>query len=259
MSKFQENCTIIRTEQIADSIFRLTLHAPAISAETKAGQFVMVSCGTKTDPLLRRPFSVHNCPDPQHLQLLFRTAGAGTQLLAERQPGKTVNIIGPLGKGFTLPGMECEICLVGGGMGIAPLFLLAHTLLAQEITPLVLLGAAEAAELAQLKEDFQETGCFVHVSTVDGSLGHHGLVTELLPSLSHKMKRIYTCGPSAMMAAVARFCARHAIYCEVSLETHMACGLGACLGCAIPTPGKSDYKHVCKHGPVFPAQEVFWP
>jgi dihydroorotate dehydrogenase electron transfer subunit len=259
MPEFQTNCTVIQVEHLGADIFRLTLEAPDIAEVVRPAQFVMVSCGTDQDPLLRRPFSVHGKQAGGCIQLLFKIVGRGTALLAQTRVGQDLSLVGPLGRAFRPPPPTGEVCLVGGGLGIAPLFFLAQWLLEQGTTPLVLLGAGSAVELSQLRQDFHELGCSVHLSTDDGSLGHHGLVTELLPALSDKVGKLYACGPVPMMAAVARFCGDR-IACEVSLETHMACGLGACLGCAIPVPGRSDaYWHVCKHGPVFDAAEVVWP
>ena len=258
MPEFQKNYTVRLVEHLGAQIVRLSLDAPEIAAIVRPGQFVMAACGQAQDPLLRRPFSVHSRPTAGVIQLLFRVVGRGTALLAQTVEGDEISLVGPLGRPFGQP-TDGEICLIGGGIGSAPLLFLAQWLVEQGTIPLVLLGAASAAELEAQQEGFRELGCAVHVSTDDGSLGHRGFVTELLPALSAKISKIYTCGPMPMMAAVARFCADR-IACEVSLETHMACGLGACLGCAIPIPGRPDsYQHVCKHGPVFQASAVQWP
>ncbi len=258
MPEFQKNYVVRQVEELGGQIVRLSLDAPEIAGIVRPGQFVMVACGKTQDPLLRRPFSVHGRQAGGVIQLLFRVVGRGTALLAETAAGDKLSLIGPLGRSFG-QAPEAEVCLVGGGIGSAPLFFLAQWLVEQGTIPLVLLGAAGAAELNALQENFRELGCAVHASTDDGSLGHHGLVTELLPALSSKIGKVYACGPMPMMAAVARFCGDR-IACEVSLETHMACGLGACLGCAIPIPGRPEsYQHVCKHGPVFQASAVHWP
>lgn len=258
MPEFQKNYRVCRVEQLGAHIVRLSLKAPEIADLVRPGQFVMAACSTVQDPLLRRPFSVHSRLPGGVIQLLFRVVGRGTALLAEMIAGDELSLIGPLGRSFGRA-PEGEICLIGGGIGSAPLFFLAQWLVEQGTIPLVLLGAAGADELIALQENFRELGCSVHVSTDDGSLGHHGYVTELLPALSTKISKVYACGPVPMMATVARFCGDN-IACEVSLETHMACGLGACLGCAIPIPGRADsYQHVCKHGPVFQASAVEWP
>ena len=259
MSEFQKNCTVCRAERRGADIVRLDLETPEIAGPAAPGQFVMAACGTNRDPLLRRPISVHDGPGEGRLALLIRVVGRGTALLAALREGDALSLIGPLGRGFGPAPEQGEVALVGGGIGAAPLLFLARRLSAQGKTPLILLGASCADEAKMLQQDFLALDCPVQVSTDDGGLGHHGFVTELLPALSDTVAKIYTCGPPPMMAATARFCAERGIACEVSLETRMACGLGACLGCAVPAPGGTGrYRHVCKDGPVFDASEAAW-
>ncbi len=259
MSEYQKNSVVQAKERLTDSLFRLTLSAPHIAASAQPGQFVMAACGPTLDPLLRRPLSIHQTSKDGNIQLLFKVIGRGTQLLSDLRPGNTLDLIGPLGQGFQAP-QETPVCLVGGGIGIAPLFFLAQTLLRGSFavdSGLVLLGARTGEEIEQLAAEFNELGFLVEAATDDGSFGHHGLVTDLLPSSLPKMKGVYACGPFAMMAAVAGLCRNTKVPCAVSLEASMACGLGACLGCAIHGAG-GGYKHVCKHGPVFDAEEIAW-
>jgi dihydroorotate dehydrogenase electron transfer subunit len=227
----------------------------------------VATCGNALDPLLRRPFSIHRCPGGDQLHMLFRVVGRGTRLLAGIHPGEQLNLIGPLGQGFRLkPAEQTSVCLIGGGIGIAPLLFLAERIqaLQGEKQPCtVLLGARTSAELLPLVPDFTALGCQVELATDDGTAGHHGLVLDLLtPHLQRTRTpmRVATCGPHRMIKAVACLCAEADISCEVSLESAMACGLGACLGCAIPGSNAStgQYKHICKHGPVFDANEVIW-
>ena len=178
--------------------------------------------------------------------------------MARLREGDALSLVGPLGRGFEIAPEGGEVALVGGGIGAAPLLFLARRLAELGRTPLILLGAAHAEEAHIFQDDFLALGCPVQIGTDDGGLGHHGFVTELLPGLPESIAKIYTCGPLPMMAATARFCAERGMACEVSLETRMACGLGACLGCAISAPG-GGYRHVCKDGPVFDAREVAWP
>ncbi|MBV5316877.1 MAG: dihydroorotate dehydrogenase electron transfer subunit [Desulfobulbaceae bacterium] len=259
MSEYQENSVVESIERLADALYRLTLHAPCIAAAAKPGQFIMAACGHSLDPLLRRPFSIHQAATSGTIQLLFKVIGRGTNLLSELRPGQSLSLLGPLGHGFQLP-PSGPLCLIGGGIGIAPLFFLATKWLQQPRPPescVVLLGSRTAEEIRQLATDFSELGCLVGTATDDGSLGHHGLVSDLLPPFLSDLKQVCTCGPTAMMAAIAGLCRDTAVPCETSLESHMACGLGACLGCAIPG-ADGHYKHVCKHGPVFNAEEVAW-
>ncbi len=259
MAEYQENSIVESNERLAEGLYRLTLQAPRIAAAAHPGQFIMTACGHSLDPLLRRPLSLHQVTASGTIRLLFKVIGRGTQLLSELQRGQSVSLIGPLGRGFHLPPAG-PICLVGGGIGIAPLLFLANTWL-QQPRPVdscvVLLGARTGEEIRLLATEFEELGCQVHTATDDGSLGHHGLVSDLLPPLLAPLKKVHTCGPTPMMAAIAGLCREAEIPCETSLEAHMACGLGACLGCAIPGI-HGHYQHVCKHGPVFNAEEVVW-
>ena len=260
MSEYQENSVVQKIERLADTIYRLTLEAPRISAAAQPGQFIMADCGPSLDPLLRRPFSIHQTTvEAGTLQLLFKVIGRGTELLSASQPGDVVSLIGPLGRGFHLA-HEAPVCLVGGGIGIVPLLFLAKKILAQPSAPdacVVLLGSRTAAEASQFATAFTELGCEVRIATDDGSRGHHGLVSDLLPPFLSTVQKVYACGPFAMMASIAGLCWNAAVFCEVSLEAHMACGFGACLGCTIQG-AEGHYKHVCKHGPVFNAEEVAW-
>jgi len=261
MPEYQENSIVQSVEQLAGSLYRLTLSAPLITSSARPGQFVMVACGPSLDPLLRRPFSIHRRIGPDQLQLLFRVVGQGTGLLAGVRPGQQLSLIGPLGHGFQRAPEGAAVCLVGGGIGIAPLLFLANWL--RDARPgvqscTVLLGAKTGGELTHLAEEFGALGCRVETATDDGSLGHHGLVTDLLAAhLATTVQQVYVCGPQPMMATVAGLCRTAQVACEASLEAHMACGLGACLGCTIHG-ADNKYRHVCKHGPVFKAEEVAW-
>jgi dihydroorotate dehydrogenase electron transfer subunit len=259
MAEFQEKSPIVTREQLTGDVVRLTLLCPRIAAIAKPGQFVMVRAGETLDPLLRRPFSIHKVAADGTLAILFKVIGKGTRLLATAAPGDKLDVIGPLGRGF-IPDPAGPHCLIGGGMGIAPLYFLAQQLLASgtsHANPPVLLGAQTQAELLLLAQEFTELGYPVLTATDDGSLGHQGFVTDLLDRLLIEVRQVYVCGPMPMMRTVAAKCQNAGVACQVSLETHMACGLGACLGCAFPA-SNGGYRHVCKDGPVFPAEEVLW-
>ena len=264
MNQFEEQAEIVRQEQLTAEIFRLTLKAPEIAANARPGQFVMVQTTPCRDPLLRRPLSIHQTIGNAQVQLLYKVVGKGTRLLAAMTPGQKLNLTGPLGRGFDFAGKQA-ICLVGGGMGIAPLYFLAREIMRTGRRPpqcAVLLGARTAAEFGPLSQDFMEVGATeTHLATDDGSLGHHGFVAELLPQhLDPGLPwTVCTCGPHPMMRAVVSQCRKQGWECQVSLETMMACGISACLGCAIPRADLSGpYLHVCKDGPVFKAEEVAW-
>jgi dihydroorotate dehydrogenase electron transfer subunit len=260
MLTFQEMAEIVRTEQLAEDIFRTTVRAPDIAQAAKPGQFMMIKTSDGLDPLLRRPFSIHQVAAGGLVQVLFKALGKGTRLMAGLQPGQAMDLLGPLGQGFTIDRDHLH-CLVGGGIGIAPLLFLAKKLLKENKpgTIKVLLGARTGKEIATLADDFESMGLAVHSATEDGSLGHHGLVTDLFHQLDpNGQYMVYTCGPHPMLKAVVADCMKNSWGCQVSLETHMACGLAACLGCAVQKADLSGYVHVCKDGPVFEAKEVAW-
>lgn len=258
MSEFQEKAPITAKESLTGDVFRLTVHAPRIADAAVAGQFAMIRVQDAFDPLLRRPFSIHKTGDGT-VSFLFKVVGKGTAMLAGLNPGTELDLIGPLGRGFTLSSSG-SFCMIGGGMGIAPLYFLAQQHLEVDRAydnPPVLLGAQTQKELLRLAEEFVELGYPVHTATDDGSLGHHGFVTELLDDILSRVRQVYVCGPMPMMRIVAGKCLEAGVSCQVSLETHMACGLGACLGCTFPAAA-GGYKHVCSEGPVFSAEEVLW-
>jgi dihydroorotate dehydrogenase electron transfer subunit len=260
MTTFQEQAEIVRRQQLAPDLYRFTVQAPDIAGAARPGQFVMIRAGQGYDPLLRRPFSIHQVAAGVELQVLFKVVGKGTRLLAAMDVGQSLDLVGPLGKGFVLRTRQ-PVCLVGGGVGIAPLLFWAKELLQAMAAPeiIVLLGARTGAELEAMAEDFTDLGLEVRIATDDGSWGYHGLVTDLMGELAaHKSLAVYTCGPYPMMRTAVKQCTVHGWDCQVSLETMMACGVAACLGCAISKAAGPGYLHVCKDGPVMAADEVLW-
>ncbi len=268
MISYQLNSNIIRVEELAPGIIRITLAAPEIAAQAKPGQFVMVKASDKGIPLLRRPFSIHQVTSNGMIQLLVKVLGQGTSYLAERKKGEILEVVGPLGQGFSLADQTVNVCVVGGGVGLAPLFFLVKTLLRSKSPAQIkiLLGSATATELMILKDDFANLGILPLLATDDGSIGHHGFVTDLLPEQFSKEKfsQVFACGPKPMMYKVANFCKGRNCPCQVSLETVMACGISACLGCTINSSQAKfessgrPFLHVCKDGPVFNAGDVAW-
>lgn len=262
----QLQAEILATEKLAAEVYRLTVFAPAIAEQAQPGQFVMVKAGLGSDPLLRRPFSLHQVSADGKVQIVFKVVGKGTRLLALLQAGDRLDLNGPLGQGFKMP-TQNKVFLVGGGMGIAPLLFLAKELLArgEERTFKVLLGARNADEFRELAANFVALGITPLLATDDGSAGHHGLVTDLLSQEGGEVTdlQVYCCGPTPMMKAVGRICRAKGWPCQVSLETEMACGVAACLGCAVEKAKccqntEQDYLHVCKDGPVFEVRELSW-
>ena len=237
-------------------LLRLTQDEPL--PEMLPGQFVEVRVDGSPSTFFRRPISI-NFVDRQRneLWLLVATVGDGTRRMAQLTAGDTLNMMGPLGRGFTLPGGDNprSVLLVGGGVGVAPLLYLGATLGERGVRPTFLLGARTANDLL-LMDEFRRYGD-VYVTTEDGSEGERGFVTQhTVLQRQPKFDLIQTCGPTPMMKAVARYAFQQGIECEASLENMMACGLGACLCCVEKTT--SGNLCVCKDGPVFNVKQLLW-
>lgn len=256
----QTRAKLIKNIEVAKKYYKISLLCPAIARMAKPGQFVQAKIIAGFEPLLRRPFSIHKAIGSQ-IDILYEVIGEGTRLLSQRKAGELVDVIGPLGNGFDYPTPNTKHqtpILVAGGMGVAPLVFLAQRLAASR--PVVLIGARNKSSLLCEKE-FAGFGCKVKVSTNDGSKGFKGRVTELLKSLllttySLQLTTIYACGPKPMLKEVSLISKDYGIPSQVSLEEHMSCGIGACLGCVVNT--HSGYRRVCKEGPVFASQEIAW-
>jgi dihydroorotate dehydrogenase electron transfer subunit len=264
----------------------MRIFCPGIASRAKPGQFVMVRVNQLLDPLLRRPFGIHglyrekdSCRQKNHpscIEILYRIAGKGTRVLSERKRGEEIDLLGPLGNGFCLGQNIKTAIMVAGGIGVAPLFSLAQTLKevednhTEQIEIIILLGGETGKDILCLKE-FKKLGSKVEVSTNDGSLGAKGVVTNLLsgflgnftPSESHSVQ-LFGCGPLPMLKALSELALSQDLPCQVSLESRMACGVGACLGCSVPIVldkrGSSEalYQRVCKEGPVFDSTVIQW-
>lgn len=224
--------------------------------EMLPGQFVQVRVDNSPSTYLRRPISIHNVQrETNELWLLVRLAGEGTRHLAMMKAGEQLNVILPLGNGFTMPASaEERPLLVGGGVGVAPLLFAGIRMREMGVEPTFLLGARSKQDLLQMDE-FQRVGR-VYVTTEDGSQGERGFVTQHSLLSEEQFTRISVCGPKPMMVAVARFARQAQVPCEVSLENVMACGLGACLCCVEDTT--EGHVCVCKEGPVFDIEKLKW-
>lgn len=220
----------------------------------------MIRTGIGHDPLLRRPFSIHQTSIEGRIQIYFKIVGRGTDILGRVNEGEELSVFGPLGKGFHIDETSPSV-IVGGGLGIAPLLFLVkeNCRLKSDISQdLIILGARERNELEPLLGDFKNFGLKILTATDDGSLGHKGFVIDVLTSLELSVSStVYACGPEPMMAGVSELCKLRGIKCLVSVESVMACGMGACLGCSRPAK-KGTYTHVCMNGPVYDAEELIW-
>ncbi|MCM1310998.1 MAG: dihydroorotate dehydrogenase electron transfer subunit [Bacteroides sp.] len=233
----------------------LTLKADGPIPEVTAGQFAQVRIDGSKTTFLRRPISICSANAAEGtVELLVRRAGAGTDALLRTPVGTAVNLMLPLGSGFTMPqGKDFRLLLAGGGVGVAPMYALGLQLKAAGHAPEFLLGARSAADLLLL-DRFKALGT-VHITTDDGSAGTRGVATAH-PRWQQPVDRVYCCGPKPMMMAVARAAQKLGADCEVSLENMMACGLGACL-CCVEKTVKGNVC-VCTEGPVFNINQLTW-
>ncbi|HPW17686.1 MAG TPA: dihydroorotate dehydrogenase electron transfer subunit [Candidatus Aminicenantes bacterium] len=242
--------------------FRFVLDAPAVGAAARPGQFVMVKAAAGASPLLRRPLGVHDA-SAAGIELFFKVAGQGTEALSRKKAGDRIDLVGPLGRGFTVPADAGgrSALLVGGGRGIAPLYFLARELVRAGWRPLALYGGRSLPDIP-LRGRFEAAGVPVLCSTDDGSFGFAGLVTELASRELGKNRpdRLYACGPDPMMKSLAAVAAGHGVAAEFSLESVMGCGIGACWGCVHRIKGEAGegWSKICEEGPVFPGERILW-
>lgn len=261
----QELCRTIGNKRIAPGHYVLELESPRIASGARPGQFVQILCADSNDPLLPRPFSFLDT-GRKSVEILYHVVGRGTAILERVKPGDCLKVLGPLGNGFTPPEKNVRPVLVGGGVGIPPLYHWAKEavakkkLKASEIT--VLLGARGKA-LLLLEKEFKKLRVDLRVSTDDGSKGRKGFVTALLDEALERREgavRVYTCGPTPMMRAAAALAGKYGVPCDVSVEVPMACGFGACLGCALPVKEGAGRRFAiaCCEGPVFQGDRILW-
>lgn len=246
---------ILIKNEIADGFFDYTVKAPDMAAIAKAGQFVHIKAPSHT---LRRPISICEIDrENGTLRLVFQIRGKGTENLAEIKEGEKINILGPLGNGFPFFKKGKKVLLVGGGIGVPPLLELSNYYGENAVAALGFRNSGSAI----LTNDFIARGAKLILATDDGSEGYHGLITDAIESsgLDIDYDVIFTCGPMPMIKRVAFLAKRLGSECYVSLEERMACGVGACLGCAcglLNENGGTYNGHVCKDGPVFNYKKV---
>jgi dihydroorotate dehydrogenase electron transfer subunit len=240
----------------------LSLETPQIAREAQPGQFLMVRVNDQPYPLLRRPFSI-DAREGNTVEIFFIKAGVGTAILAKKEAGESLDILGPLGKGFVIEEqMKGKAAyLVGGGRGIAPFYFLAQELRGRSVQPTVFYGGRTFADLPLLPK-FEAAGFSILASTDNGSLGFKGFVSSLLKEELERLRPayIYACGPEPMMKTIAALAGAHDIPAQFSLESVMGCGIGACWGCVkrIKTGDKAEWVKICEDGPVFRGTEIVW-
>ncbi|MEG2536759.1 MAG: dihydroorotate dehydrogenase electron transfer subunit [Hydrogenoanaerobacterium sp.] len=256
----KKSFAVLEAHMEAPDIASLTLQAPELAGICRPGQFAHIYCGGGVYSLTRRPLSISDA-DGESLSFLFQVKGEGTQWLAQRKKGDTVDIVAPLGSGcYTLP-QSGKIIIAAGGIGLAPVIFLAHEAVKAGLEVLLVFGARNKDNVYSVKK-LEAMGVTVQIATEDGSMGERGFVTAPLERVlkSELPAAMYACGPHAMLAAVARLAQSYKVPLQLSLEERMACGVGACKGCvvAIKDDAGTHYKNVCSDGPVFNAEEVFF-
>ncbi len=267
----QLNAKVLKNENIQSLYYLLEIYCPWISSRIRPGQFIMIKTSENPYPLLRRPFSVFKSDylngsgknKRVRLAVLYKKVGKGTQKMAEWEKGQKINLIGPLGNGFTLPPLSysSEIILIGGGVGIVSLYPLAEALRDRKLY--VLIGAKAREDLLCIDE-FKKLTSNLFVATEDGSAGFHGTVIDLFSTLKREFDRkdpyyLYSCGPTEMLKDLKRTISFKKFIVQVSLEARMGCGFGACWGCVVKTVDPNiPYQRVCKEGPVFNLKDIVW-
>ena len=267
---------IIKNAWIKHNFFHCVISASELAKRAIPGQFINVRINDSLTPFLRRPFSIYNAQDGR-VEFIYEIVGEGTRLLSSRKKGEYLDVIGLLGNGFEInTRQDAQNILVAGGMGVAPLFFLAKRIVGRKgiPKPLVLLGAKDKGHLL-CEDEFKRLGCRIKVATDDGTKGFKGYVSELLKTIilpnnsgqainydvqrtkyEERSTTIYACGPRPMLKEIALIAKEADVSVQMSLEEHMACGVGACWGCVVLT--RKGFKRVCKDGPVFEAKDLLW-
>lgn len=261
----QEKCRVLDHQKISETLYKLTFASPYIASHASPGQFIQIKCSSTNDPLLRRPISLHRwSTEHKTCDLLYEVVGRGTELLAQYSVNEEVDVIGPLGSGFKIDPVKKIHILVGGGMGVAPLLGLAKEIKSQGNKAIYILVGAKSRARVHCEREIKEVTDQVVISTDDGSYGKKGYISDLLLNLlentlateDYGQTTIYACGPKPMLKTLAEIAWQKKIDCQLSLEERLACGIGACKGCAVKTV--NGYKLVCKDGPVFNAKEILF-
>ncbi len=251
MPKEVYNAQIVAKRWCAENIYEITVDNAELAQQSRAGQFLQIACGDAN--FLRRPISIHDI-EGSRLSIIFEAKGEGTKYLSQRSTGEYLNILGPLGNGFTV-NEKGDALIIGGGLGIFPLYMVAKQL-GKRCDAIL---GYRTERMVILNDSFSEVCREVIVTTDDGTYGMLGTATGAAHSLimNNDYKAIYACGPLPMLKAVHNLATKYGIPAQISVEERMACGFGVCLACAIgSSKHENEYLHVCKHGPVFDSREV---
>jgi dihydroorotate dehydrogenase electron transfer subunit len=256
MSIVNSDFEVLSNHRVAEETFALRFRSPELARLLRPGQFLNIRVNDSIDPLLRRPYSISTI-DGDDCEILYTVMGKGTSILARKQPGDSIGVLGPLGNTFGYERPMGTAVLVAGGIGVAPFPLLTRELLKQEIPVITFLGVRNAARI--VTAGLSNT----HIATDDGSSGYHGSVIDCMEEYfaSHDIDapRLFACGPNPMLKATQDFATRRDLPCELSLESEMACGVGICQGCPIErVQGERTYALVCTEGPCFDANDILF-
>ena len=248
----QEQMCVVHQQKIATNIFELTLKGQLVQDMKQPGQFVHIRVSDQIEPLLRRPISISSINNEAlEFTMIYRAEGSGTVLLSKKKSGDIVDVLGPLGQGFPLDKITAgeKALLVGGGIGVPPLYELSKRLVERGVRPIHVLGF-QSLDVVFYEELFKQLG-ETYIVTVDGSYGHKGFVTNVLDKIADDFVIYYSCGPTPMLAALEKMYPHKEGY--LSFEQRMGCGIGACFACVCETTEKTDvdYLKVCSDGPVF--------
>lgn len=253
-----EMCIIVRNAEIASGIYEMVVRGELVQSMQEPGQFVHIKVSNELTPLLRRPLSIAKIDKRNNeFTLIYRVQGKGTAVLANRKPGEQLDVLGPLGHGFpvseTKPGQTA--LLVGGGIGVPPLYELSSRLVEAGVNVIHVLGF-QKANAVFYEQQFAQLGKTL-ISTDDGSYGEKGYVTDVIDRYQLKFDTVYACGPTPMLKSLKKNYSTSKMF--ISLEERMGCGIGACYSCVCHSSKQGDehsYKKVCSDGPVFAAEEV---
>lgn len=250
--KKTHQCKLISKKEIVNGIFDFVIENDEISKEAQCGQFLHIECGG--DTFLRRPISICDAENGT-VRFIFEVKGKGTEELSKAEVGKNINIMGPLGHGFEIKDNIKHPVIIGGGIGVFPLYKLAKTIKNAD----VFLGF-RSKDRVVMEEEFEKVSNMTIVGTDDGSYGFNGYIASAMEQYLniHECDMIYSCGPMPMLKAVKKIAENRGIKCQLSLEQRMGCGIGACLVCSCETnrEGSDKYARVCTNGPVFYSEEV---
>lgn len=273
----QFSVEVAENVQLARDTFRLRFVCPSLARTVVPGQFLMLRVAGREEPILGRAFALYDtvqddANQPSAVDIVYLVVGKMTSLMAECQAGDKLDVWGPLGNGFSAEPVD-HLIMVAGGIGQTPMLALGQEFAGKKdygrgVSPaeqVTLCYGVRTKELLAGEEDFRRGGIYLRISSDDGSVGHHGLVTDLLEEALDKSTgtkvRVACCGPEPMMEAVAKIAIARGVPCEVSLETPMACGIGICFSCVVKVEqpdGEWDYKRTCVEGPVFDAEKIVW-